>query len=178
MGVAAWLAVAAILAAIPTVTAFSVPGVRYSLLALVAPAWVGITVAWAVWIARERPGRAGALLPAIVLILGVAVILELPLRVRFAISRPAFEEMIGHQRYMPSQQGLFVVDVQRFTGPGEVEFTVRNGDIDQVAWGFSYSLDGPPGKPIDGPLPVREQRYRHLDGNWYLWAIYSPDSTY
>lgn len=173
-----WLAVAAIIAAVPTATAFSVPGVRLMLLALVAPAWVAIIVGWAVWTLRERPGRAAALLPAVVFILVAALILDLPFRVRFALSRPAFEEMIGQQRYMPSHQGLFVVDVQRFTGVGEVEFTVRNGDIDRIAWGFSYSLDGPPGKPIDGPLPLSEQRYRHLDGNWYLWAIYSPDNTY
>jgi len=177
MGFRGGLVLAALIAAIPTLVAFSVPGVRLVLLGLVAPAWAVIIVVWAVWVLRDRPGRAALLLPAVVLVLSAAVVVDLPLRARFAASRPAFEEMISHQRYMPSQQGLFTVDVQRFTGPGEVEFTVRDGDIDGIAWGFSYSLDGPPGEPIDGPLPLRAQRYRHLDGNWYLWAIYNPDGT-
>lgn len=178
MDIRGGLTVGALLAAIPTVTAFSIPGVRYALLALVAPAWVGLIVAWAVWVARQRPGRAAILLPAVMVVVSAAVVLDLPLRTRFAISRPAFEGMIRRQHDMPSQQGLFIVDAQRITGPGETEFTVRNGDIDGIAWGFSYSLGGQPGESIDGPLPVREQRYRHLDGNWYLWAFYDRDGTY
>lgn len=172
------LAVVAFIGAITTMTAFSVPGVRYEILAFAAPAWAALVVGWAVWVARERPGSAALVYPAIVIVLVTAVVLDLPLRARFEMSRPAFEAMITRQVHMPSYQGLFLVDVQRSTGPGETEFIVRNGDLDGAAWGFSYSLDGPPGELIDGPLPIREQRYRHLDGNWYVWAIYDPNGSH
>lgn len=172
------LSVVAFIAVITTVTAFSVPGVSYKLLALAAPAWVALVVGWAVWVARGRPGRAALVHPAIVIVLVTAVVLDLPLRARFESSRPAFEAMIGRHVDMPSQQGLFIVDVLRITGPGEIEFVVRNSDIDGVAWGFSLSFDGPPGELIDGPLPIREQRYRLLDGNWYVWAIHDPNGSH
>lgn len=177
MGAALGLAVAFFIAAILTVTAVSVPGVRYSLLAFSAPVWVVIAVVWATWVIRDRPGRAAMLVPVLVVVLAGALILDLPLRARFAASKPAFEAMIVRQYDMPSRQGLFTVDFQRFTGPGETEFMVRDGDRDGVAWGFAYSLDGQPGEPINGPLPIREVRYRHLDGNWYVWAFYDPDGT-
>lgn len=91
MGIPVGIAVAAFIVAIPTVTAFSVPGVRYVLLALVAPAWFALVVGWAVWVARERPGRIALVHPAIVIVLATAVVLDLPLRARFEVSRPAFD---------------------------------------------------------------------------------------
>lgn len=92
---------------------------------------------------------------------------NIPQQVRFAASRPAFEQLASEKPASGAIVGLFnVYDFERTTFGYQFQVACSSG---LACTGFAYSPDGPPGPEVE-PLEFGVTSYRHLDGPWYIWA--------
>jgi hypothetical protein len=104
----------------------------------------------------------------VVTLTAAGVILDVPLRARFAASRPALEALAAELSAPDASStrpdravGLF--DAERIERiDGGFRFLVRDsGFLDPV--GFAYSMDGQP--PVIG-----EDSYAPFEGLWWIWV--------
>lgn len=103
---------------------------------------------------------------SLITVVGIAMVyLDVPLRARFAVSRPALDRFArsltdASPMPKPGRVGLYRLDpVETF--PGGVRMLVHGaGFIDSA--GFAFSPDHEP--PVIG-----EDEYFHLTGPWYVW---------
>lgn len=111
------------------------------------------------WFAAA-PG--GALLVMAMLYGGV------PLSVRFAASRSAFDRAVvaSHDSASAERIGLFTITVIDRRGRN-VFFYEKHGDLFDDA-GFAYLPDGPSADLGNGNFENPE--FRHLSGDWYAWT--------
>ncbi|GII81855.1 hypothetical protein Sru01_68370 [Sphaerisporangium rufum] len=154
-----------------TLVEASTPGLSYWALAL-APCWPTVVIAL-VWPARE-PGPGGRrwrwrpwLLIPVAMVSGTVslVVLDAPLRARFALSEPSLsrharsvrEDDQGGRRWW----GLYRVSrVEKI--PGGARFMVTSLTTDWRSYGFAYH----PGRAPDPAEGV----YEHFSGPWYVWS--------
>lgn len=167
----------AILAGVLASLATSVPGADTRLFLLAVGVFLVASVsalaAAYVWQRGRKAGRrsVGVLVLAAVVLAGTvaAVHADLPLLVRFELSRSSLEAIVAQPSVSDGQVGLFVIRDYTRTDYG-ARFTISEGGLIEE-WGLAYSPAGPPGPPIVDPVPVGTREYRHLDGPWYVWEL-------
>jgi hypothetical protein len=179
-----------LLALIPatlTIAAASVPGFSICSALLADALWAFLALGWIAAILvsqRSRKNRAGrwmpwswAIAPAILLLTVIVAASGVPLNARFALSRPAFEQLPNRalSNEVTASAGMYEVCCFERTNFG-YQFGVSEGL--NVVWGFAFSPDGaPPGPDIDSGgdtnLQEGDNAYRHLDGPWYIWEFLS-----
>jgi hypothetical protein len=117
-----------------------------------------------------------AVAPVAGLLVAASVYSALPLQVRFAASRPAFDRVIselpppggGGFYFLGSRQiGSYRIDEAHHVHGGVI-FSEHNGDVFHNA-GFAYLPDGPtPG--LANEYDFEAPAWRHLGGPWYSWT--------
>ncbi|GGT40732.1 hypothetical protein ACFFV7_40095 [Nonomuraea spiralis] len=171
--------VPAVVAALATVWATSVPGWYLMWLALITNAWVFIGLIWLLTLGRmlfrreplarlRREWPVWSLPPLIVLLVCGLLYVGAPLEARFALSRPALDgraRAISHGAPLPADDewiGLFPVGrAERI--PGGVRFAI-DGTGFLGTTGFAWSPE------VEPPEPEGEELYEHWHGPWYLWS--------
>lgn len=157
-----------------TFWAFSIPGTYFFVSATLGLVWVLLALFWigrfGYVLVRRRPSTAQIAawlaLPAIVLAAAIAVSLDVPMRARFELSRPAMDraarDVLAGRRDPQAIDRIGLWEVERAErGRGTFRFLVKeSGLFDPV--GFAYSPHGRP--PNFG-----EDAYRHVSGPWYVW---------
>ncbi|WP_435018666.1 hypothetical protein TA3x_000650 [Tundrisphaera sp. TA3] len=109
---------------------------------------------------------------AAVLIVDLGLIAcDVPKRIAFAFTRPAFERLLAdlspedfrHVR-VDLRLGLYHVDRIATDSQGGVYFRTRatRDSIDEFSYGFAYRPD-----PIRSPFGRCDYKRRHLSGDWY-----------
>jgi hypothetical protein len=167
--------------------ALSHPGVDFLPLLLVVPALIGCAGLWGAWSVsylRRREWSWWFLVAPLgsALVLGLAAG-DVPLKTRWALSRPAFEEVVAAlpatppapadadadswpTAPVPSRIGLYGVLEARLV-PGGVLFTDSTGSLGDDA-GFAFLPAGP--GPDLGSGGLERPRFRGLGGPWYAWT--------
>ena len=175
----------ALVPAVLTIAAASVPGFSISSALIADALWAFLALGWvgAILASRQRRNVGGgrrvpwsrANAPAVLLLTAVVVASGLPLNVRFGLSRSAFEQLPerGLSYDVGASAGLYEVCCFERTDFG-YQFGVSEGP--NVVWGFAFSPDGvPPGPDVDSGgltnLQEGDNAYRHLDGPWYIWEF-------
>ncbi|MGW4411607.1 hypothetical protein ACWEJ6_46820 [Nonomuraea sp. NPDC004702] len=171
--------VPAVVVALATVWATSVPGWDLMWLALIANVWVFIGLIWLLTLGRmlfrrgplarlRREWPVWSLPPLIGLLVCGLLYVGAPLEARFALSRPALDgraRAISHGAPLPADGewiGLFPVGrAERISGG--VRFAI-DGTGFFGATGFAWSPEAEP------PEPDGEGLYEHWHGPWYLWS--------
>jgi hypothetical protein len=122
-----------------------------------------IQAGWRRWLAA----------PIIVVIMFAIVTLQLPLRLRFAVSRNelnrlAHRAIAGGPKPLAANWGipavrakLFDVNIVQVTSDGEVDFRVPGTEFFRSYSGFTYRPAGNPSDP--------EGSFEPLGGPWYVW---------
>lgn len=156
----------------------SYPGGGELALVFVALVLVGLTgIAWLVVSVAEVAARRFALVVALAVLAtvviggaGVAARIELPLLARFALSRPAFDQVIadrgeaGPGAVCPRRIGTYRILSCRTLG-SDTYFRARDGGfLDSV--GFVYLPEGVPTDPPSGTSLT----YGQLRGPWYSFV--------
>lgn len=156
--------------------------------------WLGRLGTFVVARSRGRAGGRGVwflVAPAICGLLVAAIATDASFRLRWALSRGAFEDVVGDARWNTSPQaelscftgspeddqlgrvGLFEArSVRVFDGAA----LIRVGGSDDAPWGFAYLPDGWPDELQAWEAECFEWRggagdllYEHLGGDWYRW---------
>jgi hypothetical protein len=112
--------------------------------------------------------------PVIALVTVSLIALQVPMRLRFAVSRAALNQLAqqavaagtkplrGDWGIMQVQgAGAFDVAVMQVTSAGEVDFRVPGTEFFRSYGGFAYSPGGNPSDP--------EGSFEPLGGPWYVW---------
>jgi hypothetical protein len=160
--------------------AASIPGSNFGLLAVGVLGCVAFGLAWIVLFLwqlsihepdRSRRETAAWLVMPLIGFLGVAVVAnDIPLRVRFELSRDAFEAAAAAPLPGPAdassvrQVGLY--QVEPIDEPGARFFLVPEGGL-LNAYGFAFITSGATDVERDG--------CRHLDGPWWVCVEFSSD---
>lgn len=160
-----------------TLFTMSVPGSYFLILMVLPVLWIALAAFWIVMadIVARRVGWRRALrdwmllgTAVIVLATAIAVVGNVPLRVRLAASQPAIDALSaefaapGAPMTLPDRWiGLFDAErIERFEGG--YRFLVKwSGFLDPG--GFAYSPDGTP------PNLGGEDGYSRLDAEWWIW---------
>jgi hypothetical protein len=168
---------AVVVASALTLFTMSVPGSYFLVLMVLPVVWLAVGGFWIVMadIVARRVGwrrvlRDGMLLGTAVIVLAtaLAVVVDIPLRVRLAASQPAIDALSaefaapGAPMTLPDRWiGLFDAErIERFEGG--YRFLVKwTGFLDPG--GFAYSPDGTP------PNLGGEDWYGRLDAEWWIW---------
>lgn len=167
-----FLLIVVIMAAI-TLWAASTPWWDWLVLFIAAPVWLAVGVIWiaaglAGLIRRRnvRSWQAWLLAPTIVLLTFAAMIFDVAVLARFALSRPAFDQLT-QQPSPDGRAGLYDISEFKQTGFG---FQVQVSCSGLLSCsGFAYSPNGRPGRETR-ELQPNKTAYWHLDGPWYMWA--------
>jgi hypothetical protein len=169
------LGLVAALGSLIAVLGASVPGGQLTAELLFTLIWFGAGLVWVVavvvWRRRYRRWTPIWWLVPVAIAVGVALAsTDLPLRLRFALSRSALEAVVsgGKVNGGPVDAGLYHVGYFEKT---EFGYHLQVSSDFLTEWGFAYSPGGPPpGPDIDVPTYGEGQSsYRHFDGPWYLW---------
>jgi hypothetical protein len=160
--------------------AASVPGSNFGLLAVGVLGCVAFGLAWIVLFLWQlsvhepdtnRAETAAWLVLPLIGFLGVAVVAnDIPLRVRFELSRDAFEAAAAAPLLGPAdpssvrQVGLYQVDL--IDEPGVRFFLVPEGGL-LNEYGFAFVTSATTDIDRDG--------CRHLDGPWWVCVAFSSD---
>ena len=114
---------------------------------------------------RWRTWRRWLLTPVIVACTILLLHLNAPFRLAFYLSRPAMDRLAQQVLDAPDEAprgawvGLYNADAIE-TVPGGMRFIVSGAGV-FTRVGFAYRPSGPP--------PVTPDRYRHIEGPWYVW---------
>ncbi|HEY8543720.1 MAG TPA: hypothetical protein VIL36_01685 [Acidimicrobiales bacterium] len=151
---------------------------------------VGFLTLW--WRDRTRPGLVNFLLaPACGLVVLLTVQAEVPLRLRWLASRPAFEDAVAAALDAAGTAdsaaaldeigwvtvdgvgeggwiGLYEIERVRCVGRGGVLFLEATGGGDFGGNGFAYLPEGP--DELAPHAAGVDPTIRHLGGPWYAWA--------
>lgn len=137
-----------------------------------------ITFGWLIWaihcLAKRRRTGWLAVIPALLTITIALTWLDVPLKVRFALSAGSFDRAVAAARsgdatngQGPIQIGSYLImSVQALPGNG-IAFFESNGSGPFDDAGFAY-LPTPPPAGYDGGLEAG--RFRHLRGGWYAFT--------
>lgn len=158
-------------------------------LIFIPAALIGVTVGfiWLIWFiiqltSSARPRPRGWIAAGVILILTpVALAVNLPVKARFLLSAPAFNQLVAQAGPPPARLGdrasiqfpgdcpvrvgLYAVNDCEVTDGGYLFFDpLGTGMVDQA--GFAYLPNGPhlesdPGLEVEGLV--------HLQGNWYAF---------
>jgi hypothetical protein len=158
----------------------SVPGVIILLEAGVGLALLVMVVIWACWVVvavirRRRWRREFALAPAIGILIVALLAADVPLQVRWALSRGSFARTVsslssgpGADSYVdaPTRIGTYrITSVESV--PGGFLFYEANGLLFDDA-GFAYLPNGPSADLEN--TNFESPNFTHLGGPWYSWT--------
>lgn len=153
--------------------AVSVPGFMFFPMMLALLISAPLALVWVVWafihLAHARWTRWLLVGPAMLTMTIAVGFIEVPLKLRFAASKGAFETALreANESADPSFQerriGLYKITYVQSLSGGGTAFFESNGSLFDDA-GFAY-LPVPPPPHYDGGL--KAGRFRHLSGNWY-----------
>jgi hypothetical protein len=163
--------------------AYSYPGVSLLLLAVAVGVWGLAVLAWLVWVAMFGIGRRRwswwfVPAPLVGVLVVTLVVVDVPLRARWAMSRAAFEAVVATlpPAGQAGQEWVSVAVPARIGGyritsavvaPDAVIFWEATGSgLDDA--GFAYLPDGP--KPTLENGSFEAPSFKHLDGVWYSWT--------
>jgi hypothetical protein len=159
--------------------AFSAPGCYIKAASIFLLLWLVLIAAWcvriiAVLIARQPPNRwQWAVTPIIGAVTFALLWLEVPMYLRFAVSRNdlthlAQRAITAGPRPMPAwgtgtvnRAGAYDVIVGQVSPGGEVDFVVPGTFFFRSCSGFTYCPSGSPSDP--------EGSFEPLDGPWFVW---------
>lgn len=162
--------------------AFSPPGINFLLLWPLVPLAAAVAISWVAMLGGElrskRPAWQRWIAPVVGVALIVALCSGLPRDVRWAMTRPAFEDVVATlpapaEGIVPEWNGW---SEQRRVGTyaisravavtGGYLFTEDSGAFFDLA-GVAYLPFGPDGMAEDGYDP---QRFRAMGGAWFGWT--------
>lgn len=174
-----------VLPAIAALYAFSFPGIAFVVAILTTYVVVGAIVVWVLrlagFLALRARGKASGRLRWFVLApvggIVIAVILwaDAPLRVRWALSRSAFENAATHvadgdsglkQRVPVGRVGLYRVTYAYKVEAGIIFYEETGSFLDDA--GFAFLPGGPTPELANGSFESPE--FRSLGGGWYAWT--------
>jgi hypothetical protein len=173
-----------IAAGIALLWSVSVPGFGFGLFLLGV---VVLAVTGVLWLLRLiRAWRRGsgwswwfAVGPVWVLVVGLLITTDIPLTVRWQVSRPWFEGQVAdlppvtfsdnedwHGRDVPPLVGLYRIDSIDQAPAGVIFYEANGAGFDDA--GFAYLPAGP--QPSLETGSFEDPQFRHLGGHWYAWT--------
>jgi hypothetical protein len=164
--------------------AFSFPGVHF--IAVIPCIWIVAiaTITWAVrgvtYLVARRHGTASgsawwfALAPLGAVVLGALLSASVPLRLRWELSKPAFDDAVEEVRSDPEgwstwtrgRIGMYTVNVVRVVPQGILFYDDVGSFIDDA--GFAYLPEGPSDDMVSGVF--ENPQWFALGDHWYAWT--------
>ncbi|MCJ0905942.1 hypothetical protein [Rhodococcus sp. ARC_M6] len=148
----------------PPVVFFPIFALAASTLAIVGVAWLVLSLVG--WI-KYRALRLSTAAPVLVLITLALVMLSVPSRVAFAVSKDSLAAMaVDCQKSLDAQRiGVYRV-VQIWPDNNGCRFQIEGGLLNSI--GLAYLPDGAP--YLGEPRREGDTGYEKFDGDWYLFV--------